>query len=162
MWITRPSPAMVVSCIALFVSLGVGAHAANTIFSTDIVDGEVKTADLANLAVSFTKLRNNAVGSVKVVNESLTLVDLAGADVSGLVSLSGVANGRCSQVSLGVSGAKVGDVAVVATNGALQNGVFLYAMRVSSDSNVQASICNFSGAAMTTITDLPVRVITFR
>lgn len=162
MRITRPSPAMVVSCIALLVSLGVGARAANTIFSTDIVDGEVKTADLANLAVSFTKLRSNSVGSIKVINDSLTLVDLAGADVTGLVSLSGIANGRCSQVTLGVSGAKVGDIAVVATNGAIQNGVFLYAMRVPSDANVQASICNFSGTTMTAITDLPVRVVTFR
>lgn len=33
------------------------AHAANTVFSTDIVDGEVKTADLASNAVTAAKVK---------------------------------------------------------------------------------------------------------
>ena len=49
----------------------------------------------------------------------------------------------------------------LATNGAIQNGVFLYPMRVESAGQVEASICNFSGTSMTPITDLPVRILTF-
>ena len=47
--IKKPSPAFVIACVALFVSLGSGAaYAANTVFSTDIVDGQVTTPDLAD------------------------------------------------------------------------------------------------------------------
>jgi hypothetical protein len=67
----------VVGYIALFVALGgTGAYAADTVFSTDIVDGEVKTPDLANVAVTNGKLAANSVGAGKVVDNSL-----GGADV---------------------------------------------------------------------------------
>jgi hypothetical protein len=87
---------MVVSCIALFISLGVAARAANTVFSTDIVDGEVKHVDLGT----------NSVTSINVYPKSLLLADLAGSNVSGHVSLSGIQNGRCVQVTLGITGAR--------------------------------------------------------
>jgi hypothetical protein len=58
----------VVATIALFIALATGgAYAANTIRSTDIVDGEVKTPDLANSAVT----------GAKVANGSLLIQDLA-------------------------------------------------------------------------------------
>jgi|SRR6185369_3684460 hypothetical protein len=152
MRIAKPSPAMVVSCIALFISLGVAARAANTVFSTDIVDGQVKHVDLGN----------HAVTSINVYPKSLLLTDLAGADVSGHVSLSGIPNGRCEQVTLGITAARPGDVPVIATQGSIQSGVFIYAMQVPSLGHVVASACNMSGTTMTPISDLPVRVITFR
>jgi hypothetical protein len=52
----RPSPALVVSIIALLVALGGTAIAANTIRSTDIVNGQVMRPDLANGAVAPAKL----------------------------------------------------------------------------------------------------------
>jgi hypothetical protein len=102
-----------------------------------------------------------AVNSSTVANNSITTADMLGADVSGHVSLSGVPNGRCSQVTMSISGAVVGQVAVVATNGSLQNGILLYAKRVESTGHVEADICNFSGTTMDPISDFPVRVITF-
>jgi hypothetical protein len=100
--------ANVCSFLALLIALGTGsAYAANTVFSTDIVDGEVKAADLDNNSVRSTKigtgqvlnqdlgadavdaskvldgsiahadLSNDAVNSANVVNESLTASDLA-------------------------------------------------------------------------------------
>jgi hypothetical protein len=43
--------------LALFLVIAGGtAYAANTVFSTDIVDGEVKTADIDNNAVRSTKI----------------------------------------------------------------------------------------------------------
>lgn len=54
--------------LALFLVLTGGvAYAANTVFSTDIVDGEVKSADLAN----------NAVRTTKIANRQVTQADLA-------------------------------------------------------------------------------------
>ena len=84
---SRLTFANVCSFLALLIALGTGsAYAANTVFSTDIVDGEVKTADIANNAVRSSKIGDgqvkapdiaaDAVASANVVNESLTASDL--------------------------------------------------------------------------------------
>jgi hypothetical protein len=51
---------------------GTSAYAANTIFSADIVDGEVKTPDLASAAVTSTKLGAGAVGTDKLAGGAVT------------------------------------------------------------------------------------------
>jgi hypothetical protein len=67
----------VVAYLALFLALtGTSAYAADTVFSTDIVDGEVKAPDLATAAVTDAKLASNAVRSGKVVDDSLTGADI--------------------------------------------------------------------------------------
>ncbi len=47
-----------VAFIALLIALGGTAYAANTVRSIDIVDGTIKTQDLANGAVTPTKTKN--------------------------------------------------------------------------------------------------------
>jgi hypothetical protein len=69
--------ANVLSVIAVVFALGgTSAYAANSVFSADIVDGEVKTVDLGAAAVTNNKLADNAVGGGKVVNDSLTGADI--------------------------------------------------------------------------------------
>ncbi|HEV7770085.1 MAG TPA: hypothetical protein VGO66_05420 [Solirubrobacterales bacterium] len=71
----RISPALVVSCVALFLALAGTAFAAvgkNTVRSAHIVDGTVRTIDL----------RDNAVNSAKVADESLTAADLGANSVN--------------------------------------------------------------------------------
>ena len=86
--------------LALFLVLASGtAYAANTVFSTDIVDGQVTTADLATDAVTTYKLRNGAVHTQdlddaavtggKVLDDSLSSADLAPSSVAS----SEIANG---------------------------------------------------------------------
>jgi hypothetical protein len=78
----RPSHATVVAYLALFVALGgTTAYAADTVFSTDIVDGEVKTADLASPAVTTNKLAANSVTTGKVAADTLGADDLAAGSV---------------------------------------------------------------------------------
>jgi hypothetical protein len=61
-----------VAYLALFLALtGTSAYAANTVFSADIVDGEVKTPDLAASAVTAGKLGPDVVSSAKVLDNSL-------------------------------------------------------------------------------------------
>ena len=129
--------------------------------AADLASNSVTSGEIATDAVQASEVADNSLDSGEIVNNSLTTADIAGADVSGAVSLSGVANGRCSQVSLGVSGAQPGEAAIVTTKGALQNGIVLYAQRVASVGHVEADICNFSGTTMNPISGLPVRVITF-
>lgn len=84
----RLSFANVCSALALFVALSTGgAYAAHlTVFSSDIVDGEVKNADLGPDAVTTNKILNgnvalgdmatNSVSGVKVFDNSLTGSDV--------------------------------------------------------------------------------------
>src|SRR3954468_16599462 len=111
--IKKPSPAFVIACVALFVSLGSGAaYAANTIFSTDIVDGEVKTPDLADQTVTTQKLAFNSIGTGRIIDNTLTSADQKGTDIQGNISLgsNSVANGRCKDFAIGIGGAKTGEV----------------------------------------------------
>jgi len=63
--------------VALFVALGgVGAYAADTVFSTDIVDGEVKQQDIAQGAVTGSKIRQNAIQTAHVIDNSLSGNDI--------------------------------------------------------------------------------------
>ena len=71
---SRLTYANVVSTLALMVAVGGGAaYAANTVFSTDIVDGQVKNPDLGT----------NSVRTGKVLNETLTGADIANGSLAG-------------------------------------------------------------------------------
>ena len=54
------------------------AYAANTVFSADIVDGEVKTADLAANAVTARKIRDNEVKAAKIATDAVGAAELQG------------------------------------------------------------------------------------
>jgi hypothetical protein len=66
----RPSPAIVISCLALFLALTGSAFAVgvgkNTVRSAQIVDSTVRTIDL----------RDNAVSSPKIADAAVTATDL--------------------------------------------------------------------------------------
>jgi hypothetical protein len=63
----RPSPAMVVALISLFVALSGVAYAANTVGSSDVIDNSLLSQDLKNDA---------GVRGADVVNDSLTGTDV--------------------------------------------------------------------------------------
>jgi hypothetical protein len=70
-WLRRPSPALVVSCLALAVALGGTSYA--TVLQ--VPRASVGTPQLRNAAVTTPKLANNAVTSAKVRNGSLLRAD---------------------------------------------------------------------------------------
>ncbi len=73
-----PSPALVVATLALFVSLGGTALAVDqTIFSEDIVDGEVKNVDLAKRAVTGAKVMPETLDGSHIDEGSLGTVPTA-------------------------------------------------------------------------------------
>ena len=85
----RPSPAMVVALLALFISLGGSAFAA---FS--LPKNSVGTKQLKNGAVTGAKLNNNAVTSSKVKDHSLLAKDFAAGQLpAGPQGASGPAGG---------------------------------------------------------------------
>jgi hypothetical protein len=162
LWRRRPSHATVVAYLALAVALSTGtAYAANTIGSSDVIDNSLLSRDVHNGTLVADDLAVNTIGSGRIKDNSLTMNDIVGADVHGTISLSGVPDGRCTQFTLSTSGAKVGQSALISTRAAIQNGIVLYAQRVSSHNHVEAVACNFSGTTMTPISGFPVRVVTF-
>lgn len=64
----RPSPAMVVALISLFVALGGVAYAANTVGSADVIDNSLLSQDLHD---------GGGVKGVDVATDSLTGADIA-------------------------------------------------------------------------------------
>jgi hypothetical protein len=69
----RPSPAMVVACLALLVALGGTGMAA----VTQVARNSVGTPQLKDSAVSNPKIKNNAINSAKVAARSLLRSDFA-------------------------------------------------------------------------------------
>ena len=74
----RPSPAMVVAVLALFVGLGGGAYAAKKIGTNDIKNSAVRSKKINDTAVNSNKIKNGAVTSKKIKNGSVKGEDLAG------------------------------------------------------------------------------------
>jgi hypothetical protein len=87
----RPSHTTVVAYLALFAAVGTGgAYAANTIGSADIIDGEVKAADIGNNAVDSARVRDNTINTFDVhsfIGEDVIDGTLTGADVADTSSL---------------------------------------------------------------------------
>jgi hypothetical protein len=134
----------------------------NSIDTGEIVDDSLFAQDLAPDSVGSSEIAANSVGTAEVANDSLSLSDIAGTATNGSISLNGIPNGRCSQVTFSVGGAQVGDSPIVTTRAAIQNGIVLYPNRVATTGHVEVNACNFSGTSMTPISGFPVRIITIR
>ena len=78
----RPSPAMAVALLALFVALGGSAVAAVELARNSVGSEQIRAG-----SVTTTKLRNGAVTGAKVANGSLS-----GADITGPVASAGSAS----------------------------------------------------------------------
>jgi hypothetical protein len=76
----RPSPALVISLIALFISIGGVGYAAATIGTNDIANRAVTAKKLHKNAVATTKIQAGAVNGAKVEDHSLTGADLTPAE----------------------------------------------------------------------------------
>jgi hypothetical protein len=160
--LTIPSPALVVACIALLVALGPAVYAANTIGSSDIIDGQVKTEDLAHLAVTHAKLGLNSVHSENVLDHSLTAADLKGANVNGALlnfSAGAVVNGRCADFTLDAPGAARSDVVILSLMASAPEGMVFSGVRAVAN-RVLLKVCNLTGGPSPAISSLPVRVLT--
>jgi hypothetical protein len=83
----KPTAAMIVATLALFISLsGVGFAAVklanNSVLSKHIKDGQVRNADLANNSVSSTKIKNGVITSDDIADGSIATADLVAGAVT--------------------------------------------------------------------------------
>ncbi len=84
----RPSPATVISIVALFVAISGTAIALpgkNTVNSGDIINRQVRNQDLHGDAVASGKIENGEVRSVDIRNEGVKGADVDESTVNGLI-----------------------------------------------------------------------------
>lgn len=119
----RPSPALAIACLALFMALTGSAFAVgiakNSVRSAQIVDGTVRSIDLRDNAVNSPKIAPNAVGSEEiaenavespeVAQDALTADDLGAASVTS----SEVADQSLTAADLGPSSVNAGELGTV-------------------------------------------------
>ena len=159
---SRLTFANVCSFLALLIALGTGsAYAANTVFSTDIVNGEVKTPDIANNAVTTGKIRNGQVGNVdlganavdgaKILDGSVTSADLGNGAVTssnlgdGSVTNFKIAAGAVTHSKLGPSSIDGSNVAAESLSlsdilGANKSGAIGFSMGANACGNLNLGV----------------------
>ena len=116
----RISPALVITCIALFATLTGSAIAAavgkNTVRSPHIADGTIRTIDLRDNAVKTPKIADNAVTSPKIADFTVaTNSDLQ----ANAVTTDKISDGSVSNQDLetnSVSSSKVQDNSLTASD----------------------------------------------
>jgi hypothetical protein len=82
---------------SFIASLELRAFAANTVFSTDIVDGQVKTADLAANSITAVKIKDAEVRAAEIASNAVGSNEIA-PDAVGGSELQGVSKllfGQC-------------------------------------------------------------------
>src|SRR6478672_2736774 len=132
----RPSPAMIVACVALFVALGGTATAVTYVVSSNsqvgpntisghnppsgkhanVIAGSVNSTDLANSAVTGGKLAPNSVNGSKVVDGSLSAADTNTSSIQQRVS------GSCPSGQAAQSVTQAGALACGGTDGGTPGG----------------------------------------
>lgn len=168
---------------AFLASSELRAYAANTVFSTDIKDGEVKTLDLANNAVTSAKIKDgevktddiapSAIGSLRIKDNDVKAQDLApdsvgGSEIQGtskllfsecrVSSLSPVPAGAATIYSCPAQGAAQGDAAVGSKNGAI---CFTITRSYASTNFVNYDMMNHCASA-TPIVETDLYAVIFR
>jgi len=82
----RPTPATVIACVALFVSLGGVSYgvATGSIDSREIKNGAVQTQDIRNETLQAQDIRSGGVHSADLRNDSIRTEDLRNNEVRGV------------------------------------------------------------------------------
>ncbi|MBA3865332.1 MAG: hypothetical protein H0X42_03125 [Solirubrobacterales bacterium] len=83
----RPSPALIISCVAVFLALTGSALAAgiarNSVRSAQIADGTVRIVDLHDGSVTTPKIGLTAVGNEQLADNAVTSAKVADQSLSG-------------------------------------------------------------------------------
>jgi hypothetical protein len=131
----RPSPAMVVACVALGIALtgtsvaAVSALAPNSVGTAQIKPNAVTAAKIKNANVTGAKIARNAITGSKVLNRSLTAADFVASSLpKGPAGPTGPAGPAGPAGAAGPAGTigpvTVRQAGVVVPGGVAQNGAY--------------------------------------
>jgi hypothetical protein len=96
--IHRPSPALVIACLALFVALSGVAYAAATIGSNQIIDGSIRNRDFKDGTLRGQEAKRNGFGGGAIKETTLDASQL------GKVGNAGAADGLTRQAVVSAAG----------------------------------------------------------
>jgi hypothetical protein len=135
----RPSPALVIACLALFVSLSGVSYGVATGFidSREIKNNEVRTKDLRNNDVRTRDLRNNEIRGIDIRNSTVQGRDIGINQVTGT-------DVRESTLQK-VPSATAADTAASATSAASLGGLRVLPIKQRSGNVTNQVILNASG-----------------
>src|SRR3954463_1329453 len=77
----RPSPAMVIALVALFVSLAGVSYGAATIGSGQIINNSIRSKDVRNNSLTTKDIRDSTIRGRDVRNNTLTNSDIKNSDL---------------------------------------------------------------------------------
>jgi hypothetical protein len=176
----RSGYANVTSTLALVLALGGTSYAATqlrphsvgtkqlktgAVTAPKIANGAVHARALAPRSVGRSQLGLNAVRSVNVARDSLSLADLVGADVHGSIhgDAGAVAANSCTTADLVAGGAKVGQAVLFTFIGSTPPppGLVFEPLKVTSPDHISLRFCNPTGVASPAFSNVGVRVVMF-
>jgi hypothetical protein len=148
----RPSPALLVACVALFVSLGGVSYglATGSIDSREIADNTIRSKDVRNNSVYSRDLRNNDVRDIDIRNGTIKGRDIARNTITGdnvnmsklgpvgdSAALGGVAANGYARVAEAVKLVGAGDAPFASGVGAAGGGALAPGFWLAGDGGVE-------------------------
>ena len=141
----RPTPAFVIACIALFVTLGGVAYAANTVRSRDIVNDAVTSADIKGGGGKTGDIKNRDVNALLAVAKGFATVK--GQGTNGAASVANFGGQQTATSPPGVSAQRqFSGTYLVTFRANTGTGKFVNVNSVD-DLTIQATSENFSNAS---------------
>src|SRR5882757_173179 len=113
----RPSPALLIACLALFVAMGGVGYAAvklkpNSVKTKNIKDGAVSTTKIADGAVTTPKVADGAVTTSKIADKGVTSGKFFSSNVT-TQNFGMVTGPSCDTRDVAVPGLQASDYVVV-------------------------------------------------
>lgn len=104
----RPSPALIIACLALFVALGGVGYAAfklkpNSVKTKNIKNGAVKEKKIADGAVTTRKIADGAVTTGKIADKAVTSGKFF-LSVASTQNVGSIAGGACTTLNIPTPG----------------------------------------------------------
>src|SRR4051794_20652570 len=160
----RPRYADVAATLALVVASGGTAYAvaalpAHSVGAPQLKAGAVTTKKVANGAVTAVKIKAGAVNGGRIADDSVSLDDLVGTDITGAIAFS-VGAGVCTTFGLSVGNARVGQAALITFTATPPTGLVTGAPWIPSANHVNMAVRNETGATISA-SSLGIRVVTF-
>ena len=135
---------------ALIASPELRAYAANTVFSGDIVDGEVKAADLASNAVTAAKIKDGEVKAAEIATDAVGAAELQGVTkllfgqckLTDTEAKTNVAAGNAILIECSINGVDPDDTAIATLTGFFSSTCFVVATTFTDTNTVWVTLRN--------------------
>jgi hypothetical protein len=161
--VRRPSAALIIACLALFVALGSGTYAA-----IKLKPNSVKTKNIKNAAVTEKKIADGAVSAAKLASGAVGAKKAVASGTATNSTSQGLGPNVCALFNLAAAGVQPGDVVAItptldlsATPGAIGH-VDYDATAVPAANQLQVRLCNASVGYTVNTGQLKVGWVAFR